>query len=83
MMESEWRDHVEHDESHKKKKWGCTAIGSLTKCGQQEGECNRCGSLWDQDQHNNNIFGGPLRYHLSCFVSDISNCTLHDMHDIL
>ena len=33
-MESEWRDHVEHDESHLKK-WGCTAMGSLTKCGQQ------------------------------------------------
>ena len=33
-MTSEWRDHVEHDESHFKK-WGCTAIGSLTKCGQQ------------------------------------------------
>ena len=33
MMESEWCDHVEHDESHLKK-WGCTAMGSLTKCGQ-------------------------------------------------
>ena len=33
MMESEWRNHVEHDESHLRK-WGCTAMGSLTKCGQ-------------------------------------------------
>ena len=32
-MTIEWRDHVEHDESHLKK-WGCTAMGSLTKRGQ-------------------------------------------------
>ena len=34
MMKSEWREHVEHDESHLKK-WGCTAMGLLTKCGQR------------------------------------------------
>ena len=34
MMESEWHEHLEHDEFHLKK-WGCTAMGSLTKCDQQ------------------------------------------------
>ena len=34
MMKSEWREHLEHDESHLQK-WGCTAMGSLTQSGQQ------------------------------------------------
>ena len=33
MMKYEWRELVEHDESHLKK-WGCTAMWLLTKCGQ-------------------------------------------------
>ena len=33
-MKSEWHEHLEHDEFHLKK-WGCTAMGSLTKCDQQ------------------------------------------------
>ena len=32
-MKYEWREHLKHDESHFKK-WGCIAMGSLTKCGQ-------------------------------------------------